>query len=285
MYRFRLCLGLGRLIGAFSLALAALPALADFSGDVTVKLRAPGGTTQDATPVDLSQTVTVANLAAGVLAPNLGGTGAVSGFMLDNERIFFSGNAILLRVAVGDDTGGVFTTGYLGAGGQAARYEIGGLDITGQAITGFTVRAFDGFAASGFSGLLSPADPASLVQQLDAHTVSFNLDSLVFAHRPVVSVFAYEGESTGFRAFAGVGDGVFVHVVPSFMNFDRRAFECVLLHVAIYFLQKTAARAKSNVVCRPTLGFHGVEHLIEHAQVDAVTLDDAYFGVQNFVTF
>ncbi len=176
-------LRLSHLIGGLSLALAALPALADFSSDITVKLRAPGGTTSDATPLDLAQTVTVAHLSDGVLAPNLGGSGDVSGFMLDNERVFFSGNAILLRVAVGDDTGGVLTTGYLGAGGQAARYEIGGLAITGQAIIGFTVYAFDGFATSGFSGLLSPAAPGSLVQQLDAHTFSFNLDSLVFVHR------------------------------------------------------------------------------------------------------
>lgn len=180
----RLALRLGRLIGGLSIALVALPALADFSGDIQVQLLAPGGTTAGGpAPIALSQTVLVADLAAGVLAANLGGAGDVSGFMLDNERIFFSGNAILLRVAVGDDTAGVFTTGYLGAGGQAARYVIGGLGITGQAITGFTVTAFDGFAASGFSGLLSPADPTALVQQLNAHTFSFNLDSLVFVHR------------------------------------------------------------------------------------------------------
>ncbi|WP_457418932.1 hypothetical protein [Roseateles sp. P5_E7] len=178
-------LRLGHQLGALFLALASLSAHADFAADVTVTLIAPGGTTAGGpSPILLTQTVTVADLAGGVLAGNLGGTGDISGFMLDNERVSFSGNSILIRAAVGDVTGDVWTTGYLGAGGSAARYEISGLAITGQAITGFAVYAFDGYATSGFSGLLSPADPASLVQLAGAQTIRFNLDSLVFVQRP-----------------------------------------------------------------------------------------------------
>lgn len=186
------------LLGGLSLALAPLAALADFAGDVTVQLLAPGGTTAGGPdPIALSQTVTVANLGNGVLAPNLGGSGDVSGYMLDNERVFFAGNSILIRVAVGDASGGVYTTGYLGSGGQAARYQLDGLSIPGQAITGFTVYAFDGFATSGpasASGLLSPAIPATLVQLVDADSVAFTLDSLVFKQR-------FAGESNNFAEF------------------------------------------------------------------------------------
>ena len=177
-------LRLGHQLGALFLALASLSAHADFAADVTVTLIAPGGLVADAMPISLEQTVAVANLAGGVLAGNLGGSGDISGFMLDNERVSFSGNSILIRAAVGDVTGGVWTTGYLGAGGSAARYEISGLAITGQAITGFAVYAFDGYATSGVSGLLSPPDPASLVQLAGGGTIRFNLDSLVFVQRP-----------------------------------------------------------------------------------------------------
>lgn len=177
--RFRL----HHLLGGLSLALASLAAQADFASDITVKLLAPGGFPSDSTPIALSQTVTVANLADGVLAGNLGGTGVISVAMLDNERVSFVGNAIHIRAGVGDSTGGIWTTGYLGSGGNQARYEISGLSITGQAITGFSVYAFDGYATSGTTGLLSPADPTGLVQLSGGNTVSFNLDSLVFMHR------------------------------------------------------------------------------------------------------
>ena len=121
--------------------------------------------------------------ASGVRAANLGGSGDISGFMLNDERIFFSGNSILIRAAAGDFTSGVSTTGYLGANGSPARYEIGGLAITGQAITGFTAYAFDGFATSSFTGLQSPGDPASLVQLTSPGTLSFDLSSIIFVSR------------------------------------------------------------------------------------------------------
>lgn len=176
-------LHLGRLIGGLTLALASWAAHADFSGDITVRLVAPGGLVLDTTPIDVSQTVAVADLASGVRAGNLGGSGDVSGFMLDNERVFFSGNSILLRAGAGDSTGGVLTTGYLGADGSPARYEISGLSIPGQTVVGFTAYAFDGFSTTGTTGLQSPASAGSLVQLVNAGTLSFDLSSIVFVDR------------------------------------------------------------------------------------------------------
>lgn len=178
---------LASLTGALCLALASMPALADFAGDVTVKLLAPGGTTGGGPdPIDLSQTVAFADLATGVQAANLGGTGDISAFMLDNERIVFTGTMILMRVGVGDDTGGVLTTGYLGSGGEHARYQFDGIAFSGRTITDVLVYAYDGFATSGpasASGLLSPGDPAVLVHKIDADTYSFDLDTLQFKQR------------------------------------------------------------------------------------------------------
>jgi hypothetical protein len=187
-------LRLGQLIGGLALALTSWSAQADFASDITVRLVAPGGLTHDTTPLDLSQTVPVADLANGVRAGNLGGSGDVSDFMQDDERVFFSGNSILIRAAAGDFSGDVLTTGYLGANGSPARYEISGLAITGQLITGFTAYAFDGFAMSGFSGLQSPASASSLVQQTGPGTLSFDLSSIVFAERNV-------GQSDHFAEF------------------------------------------------------------------------------------
>lgn len=191
-------LRLGHLIGGLSLALASMSALADFAGDITVQLLAPGGTSAGGTsPIALSQTVAFADLATGVRAPNLGGSGAVGDYMLDNERVFFSGTMILLRVGAGDATGGVLSTGYLGSGGEHARYQFDGLVFPGRAITGFLVYAYDAFATSGpasSSGLLSPADPMLLVHQVDADSVAFDLDTLQFKQR-------FAGESTNYAEF------------------------------------------------------------------------------------
>lgn len=187
---------LGAALGAL-LALSSLPAQASFTSDVTVQLLAAGGNTADPTPVAASQTVSVADLANGVMALNLGGSGDVSSLMLDNERVFFVGNSIRLRAGVGDDTGNVYTTGWLGAGGEHARYLFDNLQIAGQTIVGFNVYAFDGFATSGGigdTGLMSPANAADLVTLVDADTISFDLDSIVFKHR-------VDGSSLNFAEF------------------------------------------------------------------------------------
>lgn len=181
-------LRLRHLLGGMTLALATLSAQAvGIAGDVTVHMLAPGGTVSGGpTPIALSQTVLNADLTTGVVASNLGGTGDISTYMLNNERIFFSDTMILLRVAVGDDTGDVYTTGNLGSGSEHARYQFDGIVFTGRAITNILVYAFDGFATSGpasATGLLSPADPAVLVHQVDADSIAFDLDTEVFKHR------------------------------------------------------------------------------------------------------
>ncbi|KQW46367.1 MULTISPECIES: PEP-CTERM sorting domain-containing protein [unclassified Roseateles] len=191
--RFRL----GHLLGGLSLALASLAAQADFANGITVNLIAPGGIVDDPTPIALSQAVAFADLASGVQAGNLGGAGDISAFMLDDERIFFSGTMILMRVAVGDTTNDVWTTGYLGSGGEHARYQFDGIAFTGRVITGILVYAYDGFATSGpasASGLLSPADPMVLVHQVDADSIAFDLDTLVFKQR-------FAGQANNFAEF------------------------------------------------------------------------------------
>lgn len=185
--------GAGHLIAGAALALASLAARADFSGDITVKLLAPGGVASDPASLTFTQTVAAADLATGIRAVNLGGSGPISDFMLDNEQIAFSGNSILLRVAAGASVNGQLTTGYLANGLDPARYEIGGLAVPGQLITGYAVYAFDGYATSGpasASGLLAPAVAAELVFLFNGNTVSFNLDTIVLKPR-----FVAEGEN------------------------------------------------------------------------------------------
>ena len=164
------------------LALSSLPALADFQSNITVKLIAPGGIPGDATPIGEQQVVTVANLVNGV---KYGDGGAIGGvWMLAGEEVTFNGNSIHVRSYAGDDGGGAgpLTTGYLGNGGDHARYEFDGLSIAGKTIVGLTVYAFDGYATSGFSGLAGPA-AASLVHLIDADTISLDLDSILFVDR------------------------------------------------------------------------------------------------------
>lgn len=192
-------LRLHHLLGGLTLALATLAAQAvGIAGDVTVQLLAPGGTASGGSgPIALSQTVAFADLATGVEASNLGGSGDVSNYMVDNERIFFSDTMILMRVGVGDATGGVLTTGYLGAGGEHARYHFDGIVFTGRVITNLLVYAYDGFATSGpasASGLLSPADPLVLVHQVDADSIAFDLDTLVLKQR-------FGGDSDNYAEF------------------------------------------------------------------------------------
>ncbi len=166
------------------LALSSLPAQADFQSDVTVRLIAPGGIQGNATAINEQQVVTVANLVNGVQAGDGGAIG--SGWMLAGEEVTFVGNAIHVRSYAGyDDLGGggtSITTGYLGSGGDHARYEFAGLSIAGKTIVGFAVSVFDNYADSGFVGLASPA-ASSLVHLIGADTVSLDLDSILFVNR------------------------------------------------------------------------------------------------------
>lgn len=169
------------------LALCSMSAQADFQSDITVKLIAPGGTVSDVipTPINVSQLVTTANLTTGVQAGDGGAIG--SGYMLAGEMVTFNGDSIHVRSYSGTD---VFTTGYLGASGEHARYEFDGLSIAGKTIVGLTVYAFDDFLTSGFSGLASPS-ASDLVNLIDANTVSLDLDNILFGDRGTGSAFAY----------------------------------------------------------------------------------------------
>jgi hypothetical protein len=177
----------GAVVGSL-LALSSLSARADFQSDITVKLIAPGGVQGDSTPISVSQLVTTANLATGIQSLLHLGNGDVSNYLADNEFVSFSGDSIHVRSYSGTDA---FTTGYLGGGGEHARYEFDGLSIAGKTITGFTVYAFDNFLTSGFSGLASPLLASDLVNFIDPHTVSLDLDNIVFKDRGTGSGSAY----------------------------------------------------------------------------------------------
>jgi len=192
------------------LALSSMSARADFQSDITVKLIAPGGVTVDPTPINVSQLVSNANLATGVQAGDGGAIG--SGWMLSGEEVFFDGNSIKLRVGVGDDTtGGVYTTGYQGSGGEHARYEFDGLSIAGKTIVGLNIYDWDGFGTTdngSGTGLANPGVLGSLANLVNASTVSFDLDTLQIAKR-------IPGSSNNFAEFridlvtqdAGTGPG------------------------------------------------------------------------------
>lgn len=162
--------------------LAALPAMATLVSPISVDLIAPGGytdgTNTDSTPLTLTQTVDYG------VPINVAGGGAIGGFMLANEIIALVGDSVHISAYQGDAA--VARTGYLGSGGDHARYELHGLEITGRTITGFTLYAFDNFATSGFSGLVAGTSGVSLTDSdsngsLD--TLVFNLDDLRFLDR------------------------------------------------------------------------------------------------------
>jgi len=161
--------GLG-LLAALTLSLAAQAALLS---PVQVQLLAPGGSVQDATPINASESAAVAT----GIAPLSGDVGAK---MLDDEFIQFDGNSIKIRLEAGDDSTGIFRTGYLGDGIEHARYVFGDLNISGFTIVGVLASAFDGFANGGSTGLAGPGPAQDFVHLLDAHTVSFDLDELLF---------------------------------------------------------------------------------------------------------
>jgi hypothetical protein len=170
---------LGALIGSV-IALCATPAFAAFQSDITVKLIAPGGITGDNTPINLSQLVTTPNFATGI---HTGDGSPIGGWMLAGEEVTFVGETIRVRAFAGVDTPAGSITGYLGLGGSHARYEFDGLSIAGKTIVGLSVTTFDGYANSGFSGLAPSVSAASLVQLIDADTVSLYLDDILFKDR------------------------------------------------------------------------------------------------------
>lgn len=165
------------LFAALSTLVVATSAQADLLDTISIELIAPNGIESDPTAFTYSQ---AAPLATGVLAMNLGGSGDISGFMLDNEQITFSGNSILIRVAAGSQDG--LNPGY----GDDARYLLTGLAVAGETITGMAVYGFDGYSTVGpATGLAVGLVPGSLVHLgADAHSISFDLDNaLTFRDR------------------------------------------------------------------------------------------------------
>jgi hypothetical protein len=200
-----------RRLGVALLMMVSAAAQADLSGVVNITLSAPGGVVGDATPISLSQ---AALPAVGIVA---GDGGAIGSFMLPGEEIAFVGDSIHIQVAAGSQLGnGSFVSGYLGSGGVHATYELDNLDIAGRQIVGVTVYGFDGFATSGFVGISSPASPASAVHLLTAHSLTLDLDMLVFKDRGLGGsnnftdfridlVSAVPEPRTGWLALAGAG--------------------------------------------------------------------------------
>lgn len=185
-----------RLLAGLALACAVtwpgLAQAASFRGPVTVSLIAPGGTTFDGStlsggPLNLGQTVA----AGGQILPGDGGD--IGNFMLFSESITLSGTSILVRVAQGASDG---STGYLGSGGEHARYVFNGLDVAGEQITGLSYGLKDNFGAGSFVGASNAAALVSgdVVKLASAHSVVLTLDQIRFADRG-------QGESANFVDF------------------------------------------------------------------------------------
>lgn len=172
-----------RLAGGLLALCVAWPAHAALTLPITVTLSAPGGVVGDPTPIIL---VTPAAAVSGIVA---GDGSDIGSLMLPNETIFFgdSGDSIFLRVAAGNDTNDLLTTGYLGLAGTPASYTFSGLNVTGQIITGLTVFAFDGYGTTGVTGVAS----GTSVTLVSPSTARFNLDSLIFKDRGAGSSEAY----------------------------------------------------------------------------------------------
>ena len=158
----------------------ASSAHAVLADSIQVKLFAP-----DVTAAPYMQ---AAPLATGILAGNLGGIGAISTSMVDDEQISFSGDSI--RIRVGSASADGFTTGW----GAGAKYELSGISVQNMLITGVTVSAFDGYLDTGVTGLASPS-PGTLVSlggTSSLRVLSFALDdTLQFVNRGRGSAYNY----------------------------------------------------------------------------------------------
>lgn len=182
----RWALGLG-------LAMGSLAAHAGFVGTIQVDLLAPGGVA-GASNASHTLSQTVSSPAVGIHKGDggpIGGDGTGLG-MLDGEYIVFDGTTIKLGVAGGwdDPQTNLITTGYLGLGSDRARYVISGLNLTEGTITGVTFPSL-------VAGLDGPVDPNAYIHLLDAHTLAFDLDELIFTRPP-----APFGSSDAFAEFS-----------------------------------------------------------------------------------
>ena len=161
---------------------AALPAQANLVDSVNVTLDAPGGISGIGLPINVSQ---AAPLATGIVAGD--GTNIGSNYMLTGEFIKFNSSLdqVLMHIAAGagDTSRGIpLTTGYLGSGGQHARYDFSGLGVSGATITGYQLISV--------SGLLSPTLASDFIQLTSPSSLSVYLDNLVFAPNSAGDSFA-----------------------------------------------------------------------------------------------
>ena len=149
---------------------------ASFAQPVEVTLSAPGGLSENPTPVLLSE-----NIAPGGTI-NAGNSVDIGSFMLPNESITLSDTSILVRIAQGASDG---STGYLGAGGQHASYTFGNLSVAGQKITGLSLSFGDNFTSAGFIGLSNLPDltAASWIRLTTPTSVTMDIDTLRFKDR------------------------------------------------------------------------------------------------------
>jgi len=191
-------------LAAALLALGNPAMAAGLSGNVTVTLTAPGGTTTDPTPISLSDTVAVSPATIEITAGNGTHIGAqmltsptpINGTIplytaTASEFIDFNGKSIYVRLLSHSvDALGVNTTGYLGSGSGHARYEITGLDVPGEIITGLSYVVGDNFSNSGTIGL-SPLPPASFIHLTSNTSLVFELDQLTFTDRELGSASNY----------------------------------------------------------------------------------------------
>lgn len=183
-------LGLRLMLAAMLLPLGSQAA--DFAGKVTVSLLAPGGVQGGDPTVALTSTVTIGpdvEISAG------NGTN-VGDFMLAGaspiptshpayadlgEFIDVVGRDVYVRVLQGASDG---STGYLGAGGQHARYEFSGLNIPGEAITSLSYTAGDDFTSAGPAGLSNLGTlPSTFIHLTSANGFVIELDDLRFFDR------------------------------------------------------------------------------------------------------
>lgn len=151
---------------------AALPAQATLVNSVNVALEAPGGIVGNLAPISLSDP---APLATGI---HPGDGSNIGSFMLPAEFITFNSSLDQLLMHIGSGAGDTslgipLTTGYLGSGGQHARYDFSGLGVSGATITGYQLVSV--------SGLLSPTLASDFIQLTSPSSLSVYLDNLVFA--------------------------------------------------------------------------------------------------------
>lgn len=171
----RRVLAIPALLAGLAIAGSAQAALVS---PLSVTLWAPGGTTFGDPAINETASVdTSVGLVPGLPDPaNL----ISNRWMLPPEYIQFSGDSILIGVAAGDQVNGALVTGYLGSGGDTARYEIG-VAIAGRTITGFTASAIDGYGGG------------MDVQLVNGNTeLDFGLDQIAFdTHQNVVDPNGY----------------------------------------------------------------------------------------------